>query len=108
MIHDRLAKAEELSPDDLDHGEGRIVKVDGHKVAAYRDAHGEVTLCSPVCTHLQCIVVWNEAEHTWDCPCHGSRFKPTGEVISGPAEVPLDRLPAETRHAPEPDHAGRM
>jgi glycine/D-amino acid oxidase-like deaminating enzyme/nitrite reductase/ring-hydroxylating ferredoxin subunit len=108
MIHDRLARTEEMSPDDLGLGEGRILHIDGRKVAAYRDLNGEVSLCSPVCTHLQCIVAWNEAEHTWDCPCHGSRFKPTGEVISGPAEESLERLPATTRHVPEPDHAARL
>jgi Rieske Fe-S protein len=64
------------------------------KVAAYRDDDGRVSLCSPVCTHLQCIVAWNNAERTWDCPCHGSRFKPTGEVISGPAESPLEKIPS--------------
>ncbi len=93
MLRDRLGGSEGTSLEALGRDEGRILKLDGHKVAAYRASDGTVTLCSPVCTHLGCIVAWNNAEHTWDCPCHGSRFKPTGEVMSGPAEKPLERLP---------------
>jgi Rieske Fe-S protein len=70
-------------------GEGKVLKLNGEKIAAYRDADGKVTKHSAVCTHLGCIVRWNQAEETWDCPCHGSRFDPKGKVISGPAEAPL-------------------
>lgn len=73
-------------------GEGKIIQIAGRKVAAYRDASDHLTLCSPVCTHLGCIVHWNPAEQTWDCPCHGSRYRATGEVISGPAEENLEKL----------------
>ncbi len=91
FIRDRLARADR-DFSDLSLGEGKILSLDGRKVAAYRDHEGAVSLCSAVCTHLKCIVRWNRAEKTWDCPCHGSRFKPTGEVISGPAEEPLTRI----------------
>jgi glycine/D-amino acid oxidase-like deaminating enzyme/nitrite reductase/ring-hydroxylating ferredoxin subunit len=94
LVRDWLGGAEGKSLRALKNGQGKILHLSGKKVAAYRDDGGNVTLCSPVCTHLKCIVGWNEAEHTWDCPCHGSRFKPTGEVISGPAEEPLERLPS--------------
>lgn len=92
LVRDRLARSEGKSVRALKRGEGKILQLDGKKVAAYRDDSGKVSLCSPVCTHLQCIVGWNPAERTWDCPCHGSRFQPTGEVISGPAEEPLARV----------------
>lgn len=92
LVRDRLAPAKARSLRSVRRGQGKIVHVKGKKVAAYRDPDGTVTCCSPVCTHLGCIVAWNDAEHTWDCPCHGSRFKATGEVMSGPAEENLERL----------------
>jgi Rieske Fe-S protein len=55
------------------------------KIAAYRDLRGYMHFKSAVCTHLEGVVRWNEQEKTWDCPCHGSRFSGTGEVINGPA-----------------------
>lgn len=93
MVRDRIAGTEGDSTDAVKIGEGKILKLNGQKVAAFRDDSGKVNLCSPVCTHLGCIVKWNAADKTWDCPCHGSRFKPTGEVFSGPAEDPLEKLP---------------
>ena len=93
MLRDWTAAAEGNSLAALGRNEGKILELNGRKVAAYRDAGGKFSLCSPVCTHLKCIVGWNDAERTWDCPCHGSRFKPTGEVISGPAEEALEKLP---------------
>lgn len=92
LVRDWLARGEGDSVDQLRPGEGKILKLNGKKVAAFRGDDGAVTLCSPVCTHLKCIVDWNSVEKTWDCPCHGSRFTPQGDVISGPAEEPLERL----------------
>ncbi|QYM78596.1 FAD-dependent oxidoreductase [Horticoccus luteus] len=92
MLRDWLARGDGTSLQELAREEGKILELDGRKVAAYRDAAGAVTMCSPVCTHLKCIVGWNAAEKTWDCPCHGSRFTPQGEVISGPAEEPLEKI----------------
>jgi glycine/D-amino acid oxidase-like deaminating enzyme/nitrite reductase/ring-hydroxylating ferredoxin subunit len=89
LLRDRFARAEVESTDSIPMGQGRIARQDGTKVAAYRDENGKLTVLSPVCTHLGCIVRWNAADRTWDCPCHGSRFKPTGEVLAGPAEDPL-------------------
>jgi glycine/D-amino acid oxidase-like deaminating enzyme/nitrite reductase/ring-hydroxylating ferredoxin subunit len=89
MIRDRFAGADPQSLRAVKRGEGTIIERNGAKVAAYRDEAGEVTLRSAICTHMGCAVTWNTAERTWDCPCHGSRFTPRGDVISGPAESPL-------------------
>ncbi|HEU4528845.1 MAG TPA: universal stress protein [Actinomycetota bacterium] len=70
-------------------GDGGIVTSADHKVAVYRDPAGVVHTLSASCTHMGCTVKWNPSEKTWDCPCHGSRFAPTGEVVNGPAAKPL-------------------
>jgi glycine/D-amino acid oxidase-like deaminating enzyme/nitrite reductase/ring-hydroxylating ferredoxin subunit len=90
LLRDWLGRSDGTSLRALKRNEGKILNLDGRKVAAYRDVKGHVTLRSPVCTHLKCIVGWNNAEKTWDCPCHGSRFTPTGEVLAGPAEANLE------------------
>jgi len=92
MFKDRLARPEADSVCELRPGDGMIIGRHGKKVAAFRDPRGHIHRLSPVCTHLGCLVRWNPSESTWDCPCHGSRFKPTGEVIAGPAEEPLPRV----------------
>jgi glycine/D-amino acid oxidase-like deaminating enzyme/nitrite reductase/ring-hydroxylating ferredoxin subunit len=89
LIRDRFAGAKGKSLRMLRRGSGGILELDGKHVAAYRDEDGVVTLLSPACTHLGCEVVWNDAESSWDCPCHGSRFTATGKVMGGPAEEPL-------------------
>jgi Rieske Fe-S protein len=77
------------APEELDAGEAAVLKHDGEHVAAYRDDEGRLHAVSAVCTHLGCIVAWNSAELTWDCPCHGSRFAPDGAVVHAPAVDPL-------------------
>lgn len=89
LIRDRFAGSEAASLRAVKRGQGKVIERNGAKVAAYRSPSGAVTLRSAICTHLGCTVGWNTAERTWDCPCHGSRFKPNGDVISGPAEEPL-------------------
>jgi Rieske Fe-S protein len=74
------------------------VGVNDKIVAAYRHHSGEVTTLSPTCTHLFCTVHWNDAEDTWDCPCHGSRFRTDGSVINGPATEPLRRVEIQPDH----------
>jgi Rieske Fe-S protein len=67
------------------------VRVGRRKRAVYRDESGKLHILSPVCRHLRCIVSWNPAERTWDCPCHGSRYTGEGRMIQGPATKDLGR-----------------
>ena len=96
MVRDRFAGAQGQTLRALARGEGRILDLDGQRVAAYRGSDGEVSLRSPVCTHMGCLVGWNAADRSWDCPCHGSRFAPDGQVMSGPAESPLSPVTLTT------------
>jgi glycine/D-amino acid oxidase-like deaminating enzyme/nitrite reductase/ring-hydroxylating ferredoxin subunit len=92
FVADRLRRAERSSPDELRNGEGAIVRVGGWKRAVYRDDTGSLHVLSPVCQHLACIVSWNPAERTWDCPCHGSRYTGEGRMIQGPTVKDLERV----------------
>ena len=89
FIGDRFRRAGPGSPGELRPGEGAVVDHHGEKVAAYRAVDGSVTAVSARCTHMGCLVDFNPAERTWDCPCHGSRFATDGLVIEGPATSPL-------------------
>jgi glycine/D-amino acid oxidase-like deaminating enzyme/nitrite reductase/ring-hydroxylating ferredoxin subunit len=92
LLGDRLTRPEGGTLADLPRGQGRIVRVKGHRLAVYRDDAGALHGVSAVCTHLGCLVHFNEAETTWDCPCHGSRFDTAGHVLEGPASKPLRKL----------------
>jgi glycine/D-amino acid oxidase-like deaminating enzyme/Rieske Fe-S protein len=96
LIRDRLAPAEGESPADVGAGEGKILKIDGQRVACSRDKKGKLTAVSAICTHMGCVVHWNRPERTWDCPCHGSRFQADGAVMAGPAESPLEQVEVES------------
>ena len=85
---DRLTKRANVGS--IERGEGRVVGAGLGQRAVYRDEEGTLHALSARCTHLGCIVNWNSAERTWDCPCHGSRFGARGEVIMGPAVNPLE------------------
>lgn len=75
--------------------DAQIVEFDGQKAGAYRDERGMLHIVSASCTHMGCTVSWNNVEKTWDCPCHGSRFSVTGEVINGPANKALEIIDEE-------------
>jgi Rieske Fe-S protein len=68
------------------------VKYDGKSVALYKDEDGKFHAVNPVCPHAKCLVGWNNAEKSWDCPCHGSRFSVNGELLTGPARSDLERI----------------
>jgi glycine/D-amino acid oxidase-like deaminating enzyme/nitrite reductase/ring-hydroxylating ferredoxin subunit len=74
---------------DVPAGAGRIIRRGTKLIAVYRDAEGRIHERSAACTHLKCVVNWNDLEKSWDCPCHGSRFDPYGAVLNGPAIEPL-------------------
>jgi glycine/D-amino acid oxidase-like deaminating enzyme/nitrite reductase/ring-hydroxylating ferredoxin subunit len=75
---------------DLAPGSGAVIRSGGRRCAVYRDPAGDLHAVSATCTHLGCLVTFNDAEHSWDCPCHGSRFGVDGAVLHGPATRPLE------------------
>jgi len=81
--------------DELKPGEAAILKVDGRNVAGYRDEGGRLHAVSAACTHMGCVVGWNETDRSWDCPCHGSRFALDGTVVHGPAVKALEAVETE-------------
>ncbi len=100
FVGDRLHTSHVDTVTGIEPGRGAVVRLDGRRCAVYRDPSGAVQAVSARCTHLGCLVHFNDAEHTWDCPCHGSRFATDGSVLHGPAIHPLERrdLP-DTHHA---------
>jgi glycine/D-amino acid oxidase-like deaminating enzyme/nitrite reductase/ring-hydroxylating ferredoxin subunit len=95
FVGDRVAAARavpELAP-----GEGAVAQICGDQVAVSRDRSGHLSAVRAVCTHLACVVGFNDGDQTWDCPCHGSRFALDGSVLDGPATEPLEpvELPVE-------------
>jgi Rieske Fe-S protein len=84
-----VSSADEIAPNS-----GAIIRDGLKKIAVFRDETGELHRFSAVCTHLGCIVGWNHAASSWDCPCHGSRFDAHGRVINGPASKDLTKIQA--------------
>jgi glycine/D-amino acid oxidase-like deaminating enzyme/nitrite reductase/ring-hydroxylating ferredoxin subunit len=76
----------------LAHGEGKVVEFDNHKIALYKDVSGNLHAVNPSCTHINCSVLWNAVEQSWDCPCHGARYSIDGKVLNGPAHIDLEKI----------------
>ncbi|MCK8679260.1 FAD-dependent oxidoreductase [Streptomyces lichenis] len=95
FVGDRFASGHADAVDQIPPGGGAVVRVGGRRLAVHRDEAGALHAVSARCTHLGCLVRFNDEERAWECPCHGSRFGVDGCVLQGPAVRPLER--AETR-----------
>ena len=87
---------------EVDYTEAKIVNIAGKQYGAYIDENNEVFILDITCPHMGCELKWNNADLTWDCPCHGSRFNYKGEVITGPAHSPLSQY-NETSNVIDPN-----
>jgi glycine/D-amino acid oxidase-like deaminating enzyme/nitrite reductase/ring-hydroxylating ferredoxin subunit len=90
LVGDRLLPPQALSADGIPRGDARVLPDGLGKKGVYRDEDGTLHGVSLRCTHMGCLVRFNAAEHSWDCPCHGSRFAVDGSVLEGPAVQPLE------------------
>lgn len=86
------APARQWIADRLSPGEGRLLHKDGHTIGAYLDERHTLHLVLPKCPHMGCLLSWNPSDHTWDCPCHGSRFDADGNLLDGPAQTNIPKL----------------
>lgn len=85
FFKDKLFVERLSSTTDIANDEGRVVTMEGETFALYKDPKGRLHALNHICSHAGCNIRWNDAEKTWDCPCHGSRFSPTGKVLNAPA-----------------------
>lgn len=95
FVADRFGIHETDSLKRMQRGTGKVLEVNGRKIAAYRDDQGRIFALNPVCTHAGCIVNWNDEEKSWDCPCHGARYDINGQVLTGPAVHSLEQVNVE-------------
>ncbi len=85
-------KVKELDIDKIENDTGHVLEYDGVKIGLYKNAKGDIFTVKPICTHLGCLLSWNNLDKTWDCPCHGSRFDYTGKSLYNPAIKDLERI----------------
>lgn len=89
---DWISKGDVDSMNEIPAGEGAIVSSGLKKMAVYRDENNELHAYNATCTHLGCVVQWNNDEKSFDCPCHGSRYSKEGKVMNGPAKKDLEEI----------------
>jgi len=92
FISKRISQTKITELSSLARGEGKLVKYEGDSIALYKDENGGIHAVSPVCPHAKCVVGWNSAERSWDCPCHGSRFSVDGDILTGPSKHKLEKI----------------
>jgi Rieske Fe-S protein len=90
FIGDRISKPKDIK--DMANGEGAIAEVEGDRLAVFKDDLGKIHAVKPACAHMGCIVSWNDAERSWDCPCHGSRYDYDGPVLHSPTVKDLKKV----------------
>lgn len=103
FIGDRLRPPRVDSLAAIQPGSGALVRISGDRVAVYRDERGALHALSARCTHLGCLVHFNDAERAWECPCHGSRFGIDGAVLQGPANTSLQSRNIDARESSGPN-----
>ena len=94
LTTEKLAEMVELTPDT-----GAVVNFENQRIALYKSSDGALNALSPVCTHAGCIVAWNNAEKSWDCPCHGGRYDVAGKVLTGPPRKNLEEIPLDAANS---------
>ncbi|WP_373056754.1 FAD-dependent oxidoreductase [Zunongwangia sp. H14] len=97
FIKDLVFKGDDEDLVGIPPGEAAVLTRNGEKLAVYKKEDGSLSILSALCTHMACRVHWNNVEKSWDCPCHGSRFNTTGEVIEGPAYIPLNKIEIDNK-----------
>ncbi|MBM6839444.1 (2Fe-2S)-binding protein, partial [Clostridium saudiense] len=98
-----IGKIKVASKDMPDRGKGKIVNIDKSKFGVYRDYEDIFHIVDTTCTHMGCELKWNSLEKSWDCPCHGSRFGIDGDILEGPATIPLKQYGSETYNEINPN-----
>lgn len=88
-------KVSEKDLDEIENDTGHVFEYNGEKVGIYKDKNGKIFAVKPICTHLGCLLSWNNLDKTWDCPCHGSRFDYMGHQLYNPAIMDLDVVDVE-------------
>ena len=73
----------------------KVFKHDGSLIGIYKDEENNIHAVKPVCSHLGCLLSWNNTLKTWDCPCHGSRYDIDGNCVYGPSNNSLKKLDFE-------------
>jgi len=90
LVGDRMLKLKVVPLAKIKPGGAGVINHKGDQLAVIRNPDGSLQALSAICTHMGCVVGWNETDRTWDCPCHGSRFDEHGNVLTGPARSPLE------------------